>query len=116
MLPERLLKESLNRKTTFLLALTLVSCVVRNGEGTGVSEISHPTPGQRLFERGEAFEGNGGGSQVPHRYGPVLPRPSQAQVRKTLPIQFPFDGPAQSQISRSLQSGRPDQPSSDGER
>ena len=27
------------------------------------------------------------------------------QVWKTLPIQFPFDGPAQSQISRSLQSG-----------
>ena len=39
MLPERLLKESLNRKTTFLLALTLVSCVVRNGECASMRDV-----------------------------------------------------------------------------
>ena len=32
MLSERLLKEVLTRRTTFLLALTLSSCVVRNGK------------------------------------------------------------------------------------
>merc|ERR1712130_59895 len=39
MLSERLLKEVLTRRTTFLLALTLSSCVLRNGECASLRDV-----------------------------------------------------------------------------
>ena len=39
MLSERLLKEVLTRRTTYLLALTLSSCVVRNGECASLRDV-----------------------------------------------------------------------------
>ena len=38
MLSERLLKEALTRRTTFLLALALFSCIVRNAECTSIRD------------------------------------------------------------------------------
>merc|ERR1719184_739169 len=51
MLSERLLKEVLTRRTTYLLALTLSSCVVRNGECASLRDVLEEKHAEAMEEK-----------------------------------------------------------------